>query len=103
MFRGLNLPVRGVGVAPFRADDSGVLQLPSRKPGSEKLLRPTIGARGVEVADAEPPGFVKDGMGALAHARGIALWTKIVLAPEVAVTGPAQRREPKSQPRYRQA
>ena len=91
MLIGVDLPLRHVAIAPLGGDDDRIgVDLACTEPTAEKLFCLAVGARRVEVADAEPPRRVQHGMALRFHGRHAASCGKFIPVAQSDVAGPTQ-------------
>src|SRR6185369_3709729 len=85
----LDVPAGRVPIPPLAADGDVVRRDCARgEPARQELLRPSVAAGRVEIADAEPPGVVAERRGAFGERRGRADGRQIAGAAQVDVAGP---------------
>src|SRR5918992_3752379 len=89
----VDAPAGGVRVAPFRTD--GDVSGPTTvEPRREELLRPSVRAGRVEIADPGLVGRVQHRVRIPLHRIDAGVPAEVVAVPEVDVPGPPERGEP---------
>jgi hypothetical protein len=96
---GVDLPARGVDVAPLRRHH-GILGRARAQPLAEELLGAPVGARRVEVAHTALQRRVEHRVRALAQRGDGAVGAEVPPVPEVEVAGAAHRRQPEPESRH---
>src|ERR1039457_2572184 len=88
------VPPSDVSVSPLRSDDNVAGAAPIRDPATEKLLRRSVGARHIDIADAVRIRGVEHLPGACAKCVPRTVGAEIAGAIGRDVRGPPDRREP---------